>query len=180
MKDTVEELANGKQRTWQLTTLSLLIFISIVSFPVKNLIVNNEMHHHSTLQASAYLLISLAGMLPGFALRVQILRFADSFSHALLQDASDERRSAYLQRTATTILLLSMVASLLWTNSALNAFVDLHRGLYVEANLIVYVMGFIVASAWILLLKRYALYGLLFSSTLLMMMIANLLASHSF
>lgn len=159
--------------------LSFAIFFAVVSYPVKHIIEVNVANHLSTWQAVAYLMITIAGMLLGFSLQERLQRFADEFSRALLQNFSEERRIAYLRHTAIIILFLSLLTSLLWTNAALNQFVDLHRGLYVEANLLVYLMGFVIALAWILLLGRFALYGLLFSSTLTFMMIANLLARHS-
>ncbi|MCI0182269.1 MAG: hypothetical protein OWR52_10465 [Acidibacillus sp.] len=179
MKSQPHAMVPANRHSWRYI-LSAVLFMAMVSPPVKQWLILSEEDHLSSLQAIVYLIISIAGMLPGFSLQPKILEFATGFSQALLQNDSDERRVAYLHRTAVIILIISMIASLLWTNSALNQFVDLHRGLYVEANLLVYIMGFVTSIAWILLLKRYALYGILFTSTMMMMMIANLLASHSF
>ncbi|MHB1682408.1 MAG: hypothetical protein ACYCYO_06200 [Bacilli bacterium] len=180
---TTTKTDTGKRRLYNrrgfLLTVSVTLFAATVSAPFQTLSTRLNMSQLVSLQAVQFLLILIAGMLPALLFANRILQAAKTITKALLQTASDAERQSYLRLVASIVIIFGMFASFVWTSTTVNAFVELHRGVLVESDLLVYLMGLLTAAAWSILLEDRVWYGLLFTPTLAMMTIANILTKHS-
>ena len=161
------------------TAASIALFAATVAAPLQALSTHMNSSQLVSLQAVQFLLILIAGMLLALPFATRIARVANAFAKALLQTASDRDRLSYLRRAASAVVIFGMAVSLVWTSPTVNSFVELHRGVLIESDLLVYLMGLLTAAAWSVLLGDRAWYSLLFTPSLAMMTIANILARHS-
>lgn len=84
------------------------------------------------------------------------------------------------QALAAVWVTLSMGVPVLWGIPSLNALIDSHQGLRVEAQVVLYVMGAISGIAWRILVGRaWAWFGLLLAPSSLLMAIAGTLCTAS-
>lgn len=92
---------------------------------------------------------------------------------------SEERSREFSKSLSTLFITISMFATLFWTSPILNLFIDQHKGLYVEVDLCLLLMGFINGVSWNILLNRHTWIGLIFTSVGILMMLSNTLARSS-
>ena len=98
---------------------------------------------------------------------------ARSLLQGLLPDAGDGGRLAVLRGAAAVALLVTLGATLLWVRPGLDRFLDLHRPLLIEADLLLYAMGIVDGAAWHALLDRDAWLGLLLVPAMALMVLSG-------
>lgn len=174
-----ERKSASRWRPWVLVTISLVGYSLGVSHPAQSFYQGADQAGYVNPHFILYLGVAWSGLFVGLALGPWIVQWLSKAVTALLPKAPEGKRTAYLRSGAWTFILLSMVPPLLWTVSTLNAFVDVHRGLFVEANLLIFLMGALNAVAWTLLLPRHAWVSLLVTPMLLGMVLMNVLTPYS-
>jgi hypothetical protein len=100
--------------------------------------------------------VLVAGLLLGFAAAPALVRAAESVWAALLPEDAPGVRRARLRWAAAVVLALGTLANVLWVGQAVDRTVDVHRVLWVEAQLALLVMGVLQAAAWHVLLDEDA------------------------
>ncbi len=124
------------------------------------------------LHAALYQVILLAGLALGLAAGPVLAPWATAAARALMPEASPARRTGWVRRVAVVALVLSTASSVLWTNAGLNLFIDSHRIVLVEADVLLYAMGAISGIAWYLLLDRHGWLGVLLMPAMAFMIVS--------
>lgn len=162
-----------------LVTFSLLSYGLLVSLPLQHLYYGTDVGGFVNLHFAEYLGITFSGLLMGQAFSPWFAGWVPVAVTELLPKAPEVKRTTYLRSAAWIIVVLSMIPSLVWTISVLNVFVDTHRGLFVEVNLLIFLMGAINSIAWRILLPRHAWFGLILTPMSQLMVLATVLTPHS-
>lgn len=164
---------------WFLVTLSLLAYGLLVSRPVQSFYYAADGAGYVDAHFLQYLGVTLSGLVTGLALGPWIGQWLLRVVPALLPKTPEGTRAMYLRSVAWSFILLSMVPPLLWTVQTLNLFVDVHRGLFVEANLLIFLMGVLNGTAWHVLVPRHAWLSLILAPAFLGMVLVNVLTPYS-
>lgn len=126
-----------------------------------------------------YLLVLLAGELAALSIFDATAAAARRVARILFSRYSEVRRESLIRQAAAVMIVIGMLPTLLWTIPQLNGFVNAHRGLIVEVDLIVYLMGLFVGTSWSILLKQKLWIGLLITPGVVLMTLANVLSVYS-
>jgi hypothetical protein len=118
-------------------------------------------------------LVVFAGLILGLVLGPALTGSARSLLRGLLPEAGEGGRLAVLRGAAAVALLVTLASALLWVRPGLDRFLDLHRPLLVEADLLLYGMGVVDGAAWHALLDRDAWLGLLLVPAMALMVLSG-------
>lgn len=160
-------------------TIALMIFIAAVSRQVDFLITQADRRAVVLPHAIVYFALALCGVIVGLSLPIFTRRVGETLLRTLLPKTAETKRKELLRSIAACIVFLGMLPVPLWTLPTLNAFLDGHIWLFVEANLSLVLTGFLTGSAWSILLPNRLWLALLFQTVLVFMMLTNILASSS-
>lgn len=129
---------------------------------------------------ATYTLMDHQGATLGHALVNAIVVFSGLWLGSLGLGAWPVPHRGRWRALAAVWVTLSMGATVLWGIPSLNALIDAHKGLQVEADVVLYMMGVISGVAWRILLGReWAWFGLLLSPSSLLMGMAGTLCAAS-
>jgi len=117
--------------------------------------------------------VVFAGLLGGLALGALLVGSARALLRALLPQADERRRGAALVAAAGAELLISMASSVLWVRPGFDRFLDHHRPLLVETDLLLFLTGLADGAAWSALLDREGWLGLLIAPAMALMLISS-------
>lgn len=117
--------------------------------------------------------VVFAGLLAGLVLGPALTASARSLLRGLLPEAGDGARQGALRGAAAVALLLTLATTLLWVRPGLDRFLDAHRPLLVEVDLLLYAMGLVDGAAWHALLDRDAWLGLLLVPAMALMVLSG-------
>lgn len=124
-----------------------------------------------------YLIVLFSGAIGALGLGGRPERWSAAAARALLPSASDRRRTVAIRATAALAILLGMPAALLWSVPSLNLFLDGHRPVLAEADVLLYGMGVLAQASWRVLLGRRGWIGLLAVPASALMIMASTLTS---
>ena len=115
------------------------------------------------LHAVVYQVLLLAGTAAGLAAGPMAVWWARAAARSLLPNGTEGRRTAWVRGAALAVIGLGLAANALWTSPSVNLFVDTHRPILVEADLLLYGMGALAGAAWYALLDEQGWIGALAS-----------------
>jgi len=118
-------------------------------------------------------LLLVAGLLAGLAVGPAIARWVHAGATALLPAAPKGRRLAFVRAVAFSAITAATAVNVLWVDPRVGLFIDLHRALLVEADLLLYLMGLLAGGAWYLLLDRQGWLGLLVAPAMALMLVST-------
>ena len=165
-------------RLW-IVVLSLAGYACAVSGPVVGWNTAPDATEHVMVHVLQYVAVLVTGVLLGMAAGPWFERGLVALLQALQPQWTEAQQRVRLRAIAYSIIGLSLIPSFLWVVSALNLFVDLHRGLAVEADVLIYLMGVLVGGSWVVLLRKSAWFGLLLSPAMTLMVLSNVLVRHT-
>lgn len=125
-----------------------------------------------------YSWILLTGVVAGIAAGPWLYHWVQRGVRAFMPNASETLRLKRIKAVAVGFIILGMAVDFLWIIPSLNLFVDMHRPLLVEADVILYGMGTISGASWFALLDRQAWLGLLIMPAMALMIIGSVLSRH--
>ncbi|MCY0863765.1 MAG: hypothetical protein OWQ57_02325 [Sulfobacillus sp.] len=126
-----------------------------------------------------YATIVQAGMIFGLAVGPAIIRWARQAARVLMPEADATRRQQRINAVAALSIVLGMLTDIFWVVPQFNVYIDLHRPLLAEADVVLYGMGFFAGAGWAILLERQAWIGWLISLAMALMVIGSVLSTHS-
>lgn len=128
-----------------------------------------------TLQYSGIL---LTGVVAGIAVGPWVVSWAYRGIRTMMTTASESALRRRVRAVAASFILLGMAVNFLWIIPRLNVFIDGHRTLLVEADVILYTMGAVSGSSWFALLDRQSWMGILVMLAMSLMIISSVLSGH--
>jgi hypothetical protein len=169
----------GKQRVVYLS-FSLLFYLFAVSNTYQHNMLVSDTSGCASYHGIQFLLIFVSGLLLGGGIGGWPETRVEHPEIARPQPSSQNgsRTPGNLSLAAWAILISGMVFTLLWTIAPANQFVDAHKGLVVEVDFLIVLMGFAVGNAWLWLLHRRAWVGFVISVCTSLMVTGNVLVSH--
>lgn len=126
-----------------------------------------------------YVLFVVAGMFIGFAVGPWVRDRAARVAEIILPEHDARARMRRVNALATLFILLGMLVDGFWIAPAFNVFIDTHRALMVEADLVLYGMGALSGAGWYWLLDRQSWLGLVATPAMALMIIGSVLTTHS-
>ncbi|OLZ09136.1 hypothetical protein [Sulfobacillus thermosulfidooxidans] len=122
--------------------------------------------------------LTVLGMIATLTLFVQADVLVERLVGIFLPHKSLEAHQKVARYGAMMILVGNALVGLIWTNRAVNVFVDAHKPLYVETDLSILAMGLLGGLAWRLLWKKWAWLGLIVTVLMSYGVVANVLSRH--
>lgn len=156
---------------WSVLGLSVLVYAAAVSGRLQHANLRADLRGCVELHAVVYQVILLAGLGAGLAAGPAGARAAAAVTRSLLPAATDARRLAWIRGAAFAFIGLAMASNALWTGPAVNLFIDTHRLILLEADVLLYGMGVGAGIGWYLLLDRYGWMGALLMPAMAFMLV---------
>lgn len=171
----------AKWSSWRLSALVLSIagFAAAAVHGWAALAVGADVHGCVDVHGLEYVAFVISGMLLGLALGPSVRQGAGSVASAILPNVDERSRVRRVNALATLFILLGMVVDGFWLSPGFNVFIDTHRTLMVEADIVLYGMGILSGAGWYWLLDRQAWIGLLTTVAMALMVIGSVLTTHS-
>lgn len=157
--------------------VSGMLFAAAVASPFAGLVARSDASGCVDPHAMEYLLMVFGGAVGGLGLRDRPQRAAAGIARALLPDSTDRRRAAAARGGAILAILFGMAAPILWTVPSLNQFLDAHRPIRVEVDVLLYGMGILMQSSWRVVLGNRGWIGLIATTAAALMVISGTLTS---
>ncbi len=151
---------------------SVALYAAVVSRPAQDATTAADRLGCVDAHAVGVQALMMAGLLAGWIFGETAVRWVTLAAQALLPWASDQRRRAYVRAVAFAAIAGGGAVNFLWVNPAVNLFIDVHRPLFVEASLLVYLMGVAGGAAWFLLLDWQGWLGFLVTPAMALMLVS--------
>ncbi len=123
--------------------------------------------------------INVLGMLGALVIVPSADRFVQRVMRAFLPQRTESFRQRMAQSTAIIFLVGNALAGLVWTSSRLDLFVDAHRPLMTEADVLVFSMGWLGGVSWRVIWPRWAWFGVAISLVMTYFILSNTLSRHA-
>ena len=173
----MEETPN---RGWRLGAfgVSLASYALAVSLGIQHLSYQADQKGCVDQHTLQYSWILLTGVVAGIAVGPWLFHWTKRAVNALMPGVNETIRQKRIRAVAIGFILLGMAVDFLWIIPSLNLFIDLHRPLLVEADVILYSMGTISGASWYVVLDRQAWLGLLIMPAMALMIVGSVLSRH--
>lgn len=158
--------------------ISIASYTVAVSYRVQHLSAQSDQKGCVDPHTLQYSWILLTGVVAGIAVGPWLLSWTRRGMRALMTGTPDESQRTRIKVVAGSFILLGMAIDFLWIIPSLNVFIDGHRTLLVEADVILYAMGTLSGASWFALLDRQAWIGLLVNLAMSLMIISSVLSGH--
>lgn len=163
-----------------LMTISSIVLYSVaVSSPATTLCAGSVSKGYLSLQGLQYTLITVSGLGMGLTTSRWLIQGMQSFFKSLAYRHRGVNLERKEWRLAVIILVTGTSLNTLFLSLGFNQFVDLHKGLSVEMDILLFAMGVFMGVAWVILLRQNAWWGLFASTAMSLMIMSNTLAAHS-
>ncbi len=163
----------SRARRWAAAILSALLYAAAVAGPWQAASGRADVLGCALPHAVEDQAIVLGGLVLGLGLGDLLAGSARSLLRALLPQSDDPARTSVLRGAAAVALLVALAANVLWVRAPLDLFLDRHRPLLVEVDLLLYAMGVADGAAWHALLDRDAWFGLLLVPAMALMLVSG-------
>lgn len=174
-----EQLAPTKWGSWVNFTISLILFALAVVHTWAQLAIDADVRGCVDVHGLEYVVIVLAGMFLGVAAGPFTERWASRISAIVFPHFDETSRRRRVNALATLFILLGMGIDIFWIVPSFNVYIDMHRALLAEADVVLYAMGALSGAGWYLLLDRHAWLGYAITSAMALMVIGSVLTTHS-
>lgn len=151
--------------------VSVCLYAAAVAVTVRRAEWRADLRGCVELHAAVYQVLLAAGLALGLAAGTAVAPWTAAAARSLLPGAADGRRTAFVRAAALVVIALCLAANALWTNPAVNLFIDGHRAVLVETDVLLYGMGAAAGAAWFLLLDRYGWLGALLMPAMAFMLV---------
>ncbi len=170
--------AQGSRRRLLAFVLSVASYAAAVSAGVQQISTHADQKGCVDPHTLQYSWILLTGVVAGIAVGPWIVSWLYRGIRVVMSTASDAALRRRVRAVATSFILLGMAVNFLWIIPRLNLFIDGHRTLLVEADVILYTMGALSGGSWFALLDRQSWIGILVMLAMALMIISSVLSGH--
>lgn len=158
--------------------LSLVSYALAVSYRVQQVSTKSDQRGCVDPHALQYSWILLTGVIAGLAVGPWLVSWARRGTRAFMTQVDEASRWHRIRAVAISFILLGMAIDFLWVIPRLNVFIDLHRPLLVEVDVILYAMGTLSGASWFAILDRQSWLGLLVTLAMSLMIMSSVLSGH--
>lgn len=169
---------DGPGRWWTILPASLIIYAGLVTHQFQRANIAADRRGCIDVHGLQYTALVFAGMLAGLALGPWLIRWARRGVRAFMPELTEDGALRRIRSTAVGFILLGMLLDIGWIVPSFNLFIDLHRILTVEVEIILYAMGIGAGAAWYAILDRQGWLGLLITPLMALMLLGSSLARH--
>lgn len=174
----MEGIAEGSRRRLFAFLVSVASYAVAVSTGVQQISTHADQKGCVDPHTLQYSWILLTGVVAGIAVGPWLVSWADRGIRAMMSTASETAVRRRVRAVAASFILLGMAINFLWIMPRLNLFIDGHRTLLVEADVILYAMGAFSGASWFALLDRQSWLGILVMLAMSLMIISSVLSGH--